>query len=253
MKLMICGKGGSGKSTISALLAKEFVKEGKSVLVIDTDESNYGLHRQLGLMLPQDFINYFGGKEAVLDGLMKSAPTFDCSFFDKKWRLSDIPPEYISEKNGVKLIAIGKIHKVGEGCACTMGAIAQQFISNLEFGPNDVAITDSEAGIEHFGRDVEKDVDAILMVIDPSFESMKLFEKVQELSGSINKPVYIVLNKVNTKNEIYMREGIQDKDKIIASVPEDSNISFTGLIGDELSFEFSEIKKLAEYLNKNVK
>lgn len=252
MKLMICGKGGCGKSTISALLAKEFVKEEKRVLVIDTDESNYGLHRQLGLELPQDFTNYFGGKKEAFSDIM-AAPDLDYSFFDKMWTLNDIPPEYISEKSGIKLMSIGKIHEVGEGCACTMGIIAKQFISNLKLGPDDVAITDAEAGIEHFGRDIEKDIDAILMVIDPSFESMRLSEKVQELGGSIGKPVYIVLNKVNTKNEIYMREGVCDRDRIIASIPEDSNISFTGLIGDELSFEFPEIKKLAEYLNTNIK
>ena len=81
MKLMICGKGGSGKSTIAALLAKEYVRQGKSVLVIDTDESNFGLHRQLGLSLPQDFTEYFGGKDQALDKIMQAAPSFDCSFF----------------------------------------------------------------------------------------------------------------------------------------------------------------------------
>lgn len=252
MKLMVCGKGGSGKSTIASLLAKEFAKEGKKVLVIDTDESNYGLHRQLGLDLPQDFTNYFGGKQAALDGIL-TAPNFDYSFFDKKWGLSDIPSEYVSEKNGIELVAIGKIHEVGEGCACTMGMIAQQFISNLELGSDEVAITDSEAGIEHFGRNIEKDVDAILMVIDPSFESIRLSEKVHELGDSIGKPVYAVLNKVNTKNEIYMREGVSDKNRIIASIPEDSNISLTGLIGAELSFEFDEIIKLSKYLTDHLK
>ncbi len=252
MKLMICGKGGSGKSTISSLLAKEFAKKGKKVLVIDTDESNYGLHRQLGLKLPQDFTNYFGGKKAAFSDIM-AAPDLDYSFFDKRWGLTDIPSEYISEKDGIKLMAIGKIHEVGEGCACTMGIIAKQFISNLDLGPDEVAITDAEAGIEHFGRNIEKDVDAILMVIDPSFESMKLSDKVEELGGSIGKPVYIVLNKVNTKNGIYMREGVHDKDRIIASIPEDGDISFAGLIGDELMFEYAEIKKLAEYLTGHLK
>ncbi|NCC67494.1 MAG: adenylyl-sulfate kinase [Clostridia bacterium] len=253
MKLMVCGKGGSGKSTIASLLAKEFAKEEKKVLVIDTDESNYGLHRQLGLDLPQDFTNYFGGKQAALDSIMQSQPAFDHSFFEKKWGLDDIPQEYVSENHGVKLVAIGKIHEVGEGCACTMGIIAQQFISNLELGPDEVAITDSEAGIEHFGRNIEKDVDAILMVIDPSFESIRLSEKVHELGNSIGKPVYAVLNKVNTKNEIYMREGVSDKDGIIASVPEDSNISLTGLIGAELSFEYDEIIKMSKYLTGHLK
>ena len=45
MKVLICGKGGSGKSTIAALLAKCVSRRGYQVLVVDSDESNYGLHR----------------------------------------------------------------------------------------------------------------------------------------------------------------------------------------------------------------
>ena len=48
MKIVICGKGGSGKSTISALLAREIAEKGNEVLVVDTDESNFGLYKQLG-------------------------------------------------------------------------------------------------------------------------------------------------------------------------------------------------------------
>ena len=45
MKILICGKGGSGKSTVSALLARELSKNGDRVLVVDTDESNFGLYK----------------------------------------------------------------------------------------------------------------------------------------------------------------------------------------------------------------
>lgn len=62
MRIAVCGKGGSGKSTISALLAKQMAKK-KNVLVLDIDESNYGLHSQLGLKPPRDLMEYFGGKK----------------------------------------------------------------------------------------------------------------------------------------------------------------------------------------------
>lgn len=251
MKLALCGKGGCGKSTIASLLAKEFMKKGKTVLVIDTDESNYGLHRQLGVELPQDFTNYFGGKKAVIDKIMQVPRGTDISYFEKKWSLDDIPSEYISQKDGIKLIAIGKIHEAGEGCACPMGVISRQFISNLELNPGDVVITDTEAGIEHFGRNVEKDVDAVLMVVDPSYESLKLSEKVSELSGSLNKPVYYVLNKVDSSNESVMRETIGKSEKIMAAVPSESKISLAGLTGEEIEGEYPEINKLAKFLSEN--
>ena len=63
MKITVCGKGGCGKSTVTTLLAKELARMGKKVLVVDSDESNFGLHRQLGVELPRDFTEYFGGKD----------------------------------------------------------------------------------------------------------------------------------------------------------------------------------------------
>lgn len=250
MKITLCGKGGSGKSTIASMLAREYVKEGKSVLVIDTDESNYGLHRQLGLDLPQDLTNYFGGKKAFMQKLRESE---NKELFDKKWGLEDIPKDFVSEKGGIKLVAVGKIHEAGEGCACPMGILSRCFIGNLKLGPDDVVITDTEAGIEHFGRNVEKDVDVIVMVVDPSYESLKLSAKVSELCASMDKPFYYILNKVSAENESDMRQAIGDAGRIVAAIPSDSKVASAGLKGDELTAEFSGIKELAGFLMKNVK
>ncbi len=67
MKIIFCGKGGCGKSTLSSLFARALAKQGKNVLVIDTDESNYGLYRQLEMELPKDFTGYFGGRKSVME------------------------------------------------------------------------------------------------------------------------------------------------------------------------------------------
>ena len=46
MKITVCGKVGCGISTVTTLLAKELARMEKKVLVVDSDESNFGLHRQ---------------------------------------------------------------------------------------------------------------------------------------------------------------------------------------------------------------
>ena len=166
MKITVCGKGGCGKSTVSALLAKEFERMGKTVLVADSDESNYGLHRQLGVKLPRDFTEYFGGKEKafktmmvgeILDTVKLSA--FAKKFYSEPFTLNEIPEEYIARNNGVMLISSGKIHQANEGCACTMNSILKQFIKHLTVGENEVVLLDMEAGVEHFGRGVDNSVD----------------------------------------------------------------------------------------------
>lgn len=253
MKLILCGKGGSGKSTIAALLAKQFAKEGKKVLVIDTDESNFGLHRQLGIELPQDFMNYFGGKKAVTKKIMGSKDWGAVQLFEEKWGLKELPADYVKEKDGISLVAIGKIHEAGEGCACMMGMTAKQFIENLQLETDEVVITDTEAGIEHFGRSVDRGVDAILMIVDPSYESIKLSEKVAELSGSLGKPVFFILNKVDGVNEPLMRAAIDGKQKIISAIAQDGQLALAGLEGNEIHEEYEGIEALCGFLNDHVK
>ena len=257
MKITVCGKGGCGKSTVSALLAKEFERMGKTVLVADSDESNYGLHRQLGVKLPRDFIEYFGGKEKafktmmageILDTVKLSA--FAKKFYSEPFTLNEIPEEYISRNNGVMLISSGKIHQANEGCACTMNSILKQFIKHLTVGENEVVLLDMEAGVEHFGRGVDNSVDLILMIVDPSFESLKLTKKIQQLGDSIGKTVFFVLNKVNELVLPTMLESIDDQSKVLAVISTDTEIARKGLVGDELMMEIPEIHMLARTILK---
>lgn len=246
MKIAICGKGGSGKSTITTLLAKELAREGNKVLVVDSDESNYGLHKQLGMALPKDFTAFFGGKEKVLRDMMLS--NFACQFFDGAWKLSDIPAGYCEEKDGVCLMASGKIHQANEGCSCPMNNVIAQFISNLQLAQREYAILDMEAGIEHFGRGVDNGVDAIIMVVDPSYESLRLTKKILELGQSIGKPVYFVLNKVTDASRDAMLDAVAERSLVAAIVPAEDAISTAGLTGQELTVSNSEIQALVKRL-----
>ena len=129
MKITVCGKGGCGKSTVTSLLSKALARRGKETLVIDSDESNYGLHRQLGMKLPRDFTDYFGGKQNVLNDMMLSK--FTHQFFEETWTIDDIPEDYYSLKDGVKLMTSGKIHQANEGCSCAMGTVATVYKGNI--------------------------------------------------------------------------------------------------------------------------
>jgi len=234
MKILICGKGGSGKSTISALLTKELVGRGYHVLVIDTDESNFGLHMQLGMAKPEDFMNYFGGKKVLLEKTKS---------LRKKWKTEDLPQKYISEKENIKLMAMGKIYNFGEGCACPINALASKFLEVLELRKNEFLIADTDAGVEHFGRGVEKGCDLILAVIDPTRESILLAEKISKLGDQVGKPVYYILNKVNKSFEEDLLEAV-DKSKVVAIIPEDKNIFKSNLAGLELNFNVKGIDDL---------
>ena len=151
------------------------------------------------MKLPRDFTDYFGGKQNVLNDMMLSK--FTHQFFEETWTIDDIPEDYYSLKDGVKLMTSGKIHQANEGCSCAMGTVMTQFIQNLRLTEDQFALMDMEAGIEHFGRGIDNGVDLILIIIDPSYESLQLSKKIGELSESIRKPFYYVLNKVTKEKD----------------------------------------------------
>ena len=238
MKVLVCGKGGCGKSTIVALLSKEMAERENKVLVIDSDESNIGLHHRLGMDKPADFMNYFGGKKI----LFKKAKEIT-----NKWKLKDLPKDYLSEKGNIWLMSMGKIYEFDEGCACPINALSSKVLEVLDLEDKQFLIADTDAGIEHFGRGVEEGVDMLVVVIDPSRESILLAEKISNLGKQVGKPTYLVLNRVDHKSEKLLLESV-DKKKVIATIPESRDVFMSGLAGKELKMSFEGIKQIADKL-----
>lgn len=188
---------------MATLIAKELAKRGKKVLVVDTDESNFGIYRNFGIEQPKDFMEYLGGKDKVRErllGFTRGGEGEKLKLFEEL-SIEDLPKDYAVEKDGIKIMAIGKIHDFGEGCACPMGAVAREFLEALKLRENEVVVVDTDAGIEHFGRGVEAGCDVVVSVIEPSYESIMLSEKIAELSRKIGKRVVRLGNKVDESSK----------------------------------------------------
>jgi len=95
-----------------------------------------------------------------------------------------LPADYLTEKGNIQLLSMGKIYQFGEGCACPINALSSKFLEILDLGDKEFLIADTDAGIEHFGRGVEKGVDILLA------------EKISELGQQVDKPVYYILNRI---------------------------------------------------------
>jgi len=233
MKLLICGKGGSGKSTITALIARQYAAEGKRVIVVDTDVSNTGLHRILGTGVPPDLSGYFGGRKCMMD-IMKTSREENLPQ-DKPllgtWTYDSLPKNYSSIKDNIQLVTIGKLRDTSEGCTCPISALARQFILGLILTENDRVIVDTEAGIEHFGRGIDTLCDASIMVVEPSYESMCMVEKISEMAASVEVPLFFILNKTDAETSPALREKIPDKNRIIGEFYLDPTLTEAGLEG----------------------
>ena len=238
MKVLICGKGGCGKSAVVALLAKELARRENRVLVIDSDESNIGLHHRLGMAKPEDFMNYFGGRKILFE---------KTKGMTGKWKLDDLPKQYLSRKGNIQLLSMGKIYEFGEGCACPINALSSKVLEILDLTDKEFMIADTDAGIEHFGRGVENGVDSLVVIIDPSQESILLAQKISKLGKQVGKPTYYVLNKVDRETEKLLLDSV-DKEKVIAIIPENKDVFISCLYGKELTISLRGIKEIANRL-----
>lgn len=257
-KIAICGKGGCGKSVVSRLLADGLRSHGYRVLVVDADESNTGLPRMLGFEHPpKPLLDFFGGKEKVESELFDliSAGTAEESIQLLRSGIStrNLPPDYIVELNGIRLVEVGKILMSLEGCGCPMGIVSRSFLNMLQLEPDEVAVVDLEAGVEHFGRGVETGVDCVIVVVDPSIDSVHLAERISDMSDQMNiADVWVVLNKIASQNIADQLISRLNKIgiKVIGTIPMDDEIFESCLNGRPFQGKIAgeEVRKIMDFL-----
>jgi CO dehydrogenase maturation factor len=247
-KIAVCGKGGSGKSAVTALLAKGLIRRGHPVLVIDSDESNTGIYRLLGFPAPPaPLLESMGGKQKLeedLVALIKSGvPEISVQLFQREISLSELPDPFLARRGSLRLVVVGKIAAALEGCSCPMGIISRSFLSKLRVSPGEVVLTDMEAGLEHFGRGVETGIDSVLVVVDPSLDSLEIAEKITLLSAQIAiGDVWAVLNRIPAPeyserlSAELQRRGVS----IVGTIRQDPGVFESSLEGSPVSGALAE-------------
>jgi len=192
---MVCGKGGSGKSALTVLIARVLSKKQK-VYVVDSDESNALLPHMLGTQPPKPLVEYLGGKGNILKR-GKTDIVHALAAAGQGVRIDDLPNGYTtSSPEGIRLVSIGKVRKYGEGCACPFNFLARALLKSLILGDCEVVLVDTDAGVEHLGRGVEEGCDAILAIADPTAESLVLAGILNEEATRLGKKFWLVANKI---------------------------------------------------------
>ena len=231
-KILFCGKGGSGKSTLLSLLAL-YLSETRDVLVIDADESNPGLARMMGLDPPrQTLMENLGGKTALRRSMGKKKGAFEERDIlgDALRSPESIPANAASRSGRLALVSVGKVEHAHEGCACPMGVLAKAFISRIPADPSQWVLVDTEAGVEHFGRGIVEGVDAVVAVLDPSYDALMLVGKIRAMAAEGGKPLHVVLNKADGEMEALMRAELEKQGIAVAcTLPQSTEIARANL------------------------
>lgn len=251
-KIAVCGKGGVGKSTVVTLMADVLAAEGYGVLVLDTDESNPGLHRMFGFNKePKPLITVLSrfamGQEGATDTEWLGRESIG---------ISDIPSDYIFNRDGLKFMMIGKIEDPFQGCACSMADMTRNLMEKLVLEDKEVVLIDMEAGVESFGRGMERGVDTVLMVVEPSFESVVLAEKIAYMAEGMGiSRARAILNKVPTEKVRQRMIEELDKKKIrsIGTVYFNDEVNEAGFEGTALgdSKAKDNVKEIIDLLLKD--
>jgi len=202
MKIAITGKGGVGKTTLSAILARLYAQEGRTVLAVDVDpDANLGL--ALGFTETElEKITPIAKMEDLIAERTGSNKENYGKFFKINPKVDDIPDRFAQEKNGVKFLIMGTVETGGGGCVCPENIMVQRVISHLVIRRDEVVIMDMEAGLEHLGRGTASMVDRFIVVLEPGARSIQTYHKVKSLAGDLGvRQVSVVANKVRSQDD----------------------------------------------------
>src|SRR5512139_3235647 len=232
MKLAITGKGGVGKTTLSALLAQVYADAGRQVLAVDADPSPclagaLGFPPELRLQL-----HPIAEMDQLIEERTGAKPGTIGGFFTLNPRVDDIPERFSVRHRGVRLLEMGSVDLGGSGCICPESAMLKTLFTHLLFREDEMLLLDMYAGVEHLGRATVDFVDAMLVVVEPTRRSLGTASQIKKLANDIGlQRLYLVGNKVRNEDEAKFLESETPDMPLIGYLPADLKVQEADRLG----------------------
>jgi len=236
MKIAITGKGGVGKTTISALLSYVYASEGKKVIAVDADP-DANLPQALGVPKSEaENIVPIAEMEELVEERTGAKPGTSGGIFKINPKVDDIPEGFGYKIDGITLLVMGKSKTAASGCYCPENALLRRLLKHLITERDEVVIVDMEAGIEHLTRGTAEGVDAFIVVVEPGQRSLQTAEAVKQLAEGLKvKKVFVIANKIRKEEDIrFIKDAL-------------GGIEFLGTMAFNNDIMESDIKGLPSY------
>lgn len=175
--IAVAGKGGTGKTTIAALLMRQLLQNGtRPILAVDADaDSNLpdalGMSRRYSLSsVGRAREDFFQAKGEVPPGIPKEA------YLELKLN------EVLVESRDIDLLVMGRPE--GAGCYCFINNILRKYLEQLS-GNYPAVVIDNEAGLEHLSRRTTNAVDYLFIVSDYSLNGLRAAGRIRQLAAEL--------------------------------------------------------------------
>jgi CO dehydrogenase maturation factor len=213
----MAGKGGVGKTTVSALIVRYFTRHIKDpMLAIDADP-NSNLGETLGLVIEKTVGD-------IREDFMRD-PQGVPSGMDKILYLEMLMNQVLIENNNFDLLVMGR--QEGQGCYCMVNNILNRFADELENNYK-YMLVDNEAGMEHLSRRTSGKVDMLLMITDYALRGLRAVGRINgmldDLKLDVREKGLIVNRAPDQLNQAFLDEVEKIGVPLLCTIPQDDNL-----------------------------
>jgi CO dehydrogenase maturation factor len=225
--IAMAGKGGTGKTTVSALIVRYLVNHGGSVLAVDADP-NTNLSEALGLAVEETV----GG---VTEELLKNIDDLPAGMSKDTYMEYNIQ-RVVSEGPKFDMISMGRPE--GQGCYCYPNSLVRKYMDMLAKN-YDYVVADNEAGMEHLSRRTTRDVDFLIVVSDASVRGVRIAAHLGHMVDDL---------KINVARRLLIvNRAAEPLAPAIMAAIEESGLTFAGTVPGDAGIERCDLEDLSVF------
>ncbi len=216
MKIAVSGKGGAGKSTVSAQLVRYFTLNELPVFAVDADPD-----ANLGLILGLD-----PEKIEKLEPLIELQDVIEAknagggTLVDLNPNVDDVLENYTLHEGPLRILKMGSVKGGGSSCYCKENSFLNAVLTTMLLDRDEGVVLDMSAGIEHLTRGTARGVDMMLVVVEPTRPGVSTAKAVDRLAADLEiGRVYFVGNKIRSDQDRAYLESQLPPERFAGMIP----------------------------------